>query len=348
MDEIKRLYLSQQYKQCTARCIQILDSITDPYRVNPLHSLFLSFYCATCLEITASTIHNNTFQKLSLLRNALLYFQKAEKYIPYADIPVESNNLTPGHRSSSISSTSSARSSVDSIFSSISFPTTTDGLSPLFSSCSFEDDDEDIPTHKRTYSESSIASTQSTQSVDTTTTTTTTIDKPVPLRMKKKVSFSTALPTLISPQNLEIDSTILETIPSAIQHPTESPRHIISSKYQSPSPAHPSLNMSLANYNLNLSSLTTQLTYHITHVNKLIDTIQNVRKSRRSNHASFVPSLFSSPGELNNMEREEMSRKDIQERIEKLKSAGWERKRWDGSRYEALREKVENELHGWI
>ncbi|KAA8574014.1 hypothetical protein EYC84_005550 [Monilinia fructicola] len=347
MDEIKKLYLSRQYQQCTARCIQILDSITDPYRVHPLNSLFLSFYCATSLEITASNLHNNSPQKLSLLRDSLSYFQRAEEYITYADIPIENNNLTTANRSSSISSTSSARSSVDSVFSTTSFPSTTDGLSPVFSTCSFEDDDENTPTHRRTYSESSTTSTQSTATTATTATTTT-LNKSAPLRIKKKVSFSPALPTLISAQNLEIDSTIYENIPRAMQSPTAPPRPIISSKYQSPSPAHPSLNTCLTNYNLNLSSLTIQLTYHITHINKLIDTIQNVRKSRRSNQASFAPSLFNSSGDLNTAEKEEMSRKDIRERIDKLKSAGWQRKRWDGSRYEALREKVDNELNGWI
>lgn len=30
MDEIKKLYLTGEYKQCTARCIQILKGIKDP------------------------------------------------------------------------------------------------------------------------------------------------------------------------------------------------------------------------------------------------------------------------------------------------------------------------------
>lgn len=43
-----------------------------------------------------------------------------------------------------------------------------------------------------------------------------------------------------------------------------------------------------------------------------------------------------------------MERRDIRARIEKLRSGGWEKKRWDGSRYSALREKVDNEMNGWI
>ncbi|ESZ95550.1 hypothetical protein SBOR_4030 [Sclerotinia borealis F-4128] len=344
MEEIKKLYLTRQYKQCTSRCIQILDSITDPYRVHPLNSLFLSFYCATCLEITASNLHNNSPQKLSLLRDSLSFFQKAEEYITYADIPIESNDLSPGNRSSSASSTSSARSSVDSVFSSTSFPSTADGLSPVFSPCSFEDDVEKTPTRRRTLSESSVASTQSTHSADTTTAP----DKPAPLRVKKKVSFSPASPTLITTQNPENVSRIIETIPRAIQYPITPSRPTISSKYQSPTPDHPSLNTHLTNYNLNLSSLTTQLTYHITHINHLINSIQGIRKCRRSNQSSFAPSLFNSSGDLNNNDREELKKREIRERIEKLRNAGWEKKRWDGCRYEALREKVEHELNGWI
>lgn len=257
---------------------------------------------------------------------------------------MESDAPISGNRSSSMSSTSSARSSVDSVFSSTSFPSTADGLSPAFSSCSFEDgNDEKTPTRIRTLSVSSVASTQSTQSTDTTII----ADRPAPLRIKKKVSFSPALPTLISAQDLE-NSSSMETIPRSIQSQNTLPRPIISSKCQSPSPIHPSLSIHLTSYNLNLSSITTQLTYHIIHINSLIDTIQSVRKSRRSNQASLSPSLFNSTGDLSKEDKEEMRRKEIRERIEKLRSAGWERKRWNGSRSEALREKVDNELNGWI
>ncbi|TEY37427.1 hypothetical protein BOTCAL_0519g00060 [Botryotinia calthae] len=345
MDEVKKLYLTRQYTECAAQCTKVLNSITDPYRVHPLHSLFLSFYCATCLEITASDLTNNSPEKLSLLRDSLSYFRKAEEYITYADIPILNNGLPPSTRpssTSSTSSTSSARSSVDSVFSSTSFPYTTDRLSPALSSYSFESVDNDkTPRHSRTFSESSIASTQSTQSTDTTTTP----NRPAPLRIKKKVSFSPALPTLISDQSLDDD---FGKIPRAIPSPITPSRPIISSKYQSPSPAYPSHNTHLTSYNLNLSSLTTQLTYHITHINNLIDTIQNVRKSRRSNLPSFAPSLFNSPDGLSDEDRAEMERRDIRARIEKLRSGGWGKKRWDGSRYSALREKVDNEMNGWI
>ncbi|TGO56302.1 hypothetical protein BOTNAR_0226g00150 [Botryotinia narcissicola] len=309
MDEVKKLYLTRQYEQCSAQCTKVLNSITDPYRVHPLHSLFLSFYCATCLEITASNLANNSPERLLLLRDSLSYFQKAEEYITYADIPIHNNDLSPSNRSSSTSSAFSARSSVDSVFSSTSFPSTIDRLSPAFSSYSFEScDDDKTPRHSRTFSESSIASIQSTQSTDTTTTP----NSPSPLRIKKKVSFSPALPTLIiSDQSLENDSSAFETIPRAIPSPITPSRPIISSKYQSPSPDYPSHNTRLTSYNLNLSSITTQLTYHITHISNLIDNIQNVRKSRRSNQPSFVPSLFNSPDDLSIEDRAEMERKDI-------------------------------------
>ncbi|KAI9640671.1 hypothetical protein NHQ30_010980 [Ciborinia camelliae] len=290
----------------------------------------------------ASNLHNNTPQKLSLLRNSLSYFQKAAEYITYAGISIENDDLSPGNRSSSASSTSSARSSVDSVFSSISFPSTADELSPAFSSSSYEDessyvdDDKRTPIRRRRFSESSVASTESAQSADTYTTP----DKPAPMRIKKKVSFSPELPTFISTQ--------IETPPRAIQSPVTPHRPIISSKYQSTSLAHPFLNERLTSYNLHLSSLTAQLTYHITHVKNLVDAVQNVRKSRRNIHSSFTPSLFNSSGDLNHEDGEEMKRKDIRERIEKLRSSGWKKKRWDGSRYEALREKVENELNGCI
>ncbi|TGO40176.1 hypothetical protein BHYA_0041g00430 [Botrytis hyacinthi] len=346
MDEVKKLYLTRQYELCAAQCKKVLNSITDPYRVHPLHSLFLCFYCATCLEITASNLAKNSPERLLLLRDSLSYFQKAEEYITYADIPIQNNDLSPSNRSSSTSSTSSARSSVDSVFSSTSFPSTIDRLSPAFSSYSFEScDDDKTPRHSRTFSESSIASIQSTQSTDTTSTP----NRPAPLRIKKKVSFSPALPTLIiSDQSLDNDSSVFETIPHAIPSPITPSRPIISSKFQSPSPDCPSHNTRLTSYNLNLSSITTQLTYHITHISNLIDNIQNVRKSRRSNQPSFVPSLFNSPDELSSEDRAEMERKDIQARIEKLRSGGWEKKRWDGSRYAALRQEVDNELNGWI
>ncbi|PQE29081.1 hypothetical protein CJF30_00004127 [Rutstroemia sp. NJR-2017a BBW] len=317
MEQVKRLYVDREYKQCAARCKQILDSIKDPYRIHPLHSLYISFYCATCLEITASSLHNNAPQKLSILQDALTYYQKAESYIPFAEIPTTSHSRA-GSRSSSTSS--SVRSSVDSVFSSaLSSASTADTLSPLISSCSpFYEEDERTPSRKRTVSVSSAMSARSDITSDDPF-------KPAPLRVRKKVSFSTQPPTLI-------------TSDSCTPLPPQ----------ETPFPAHLfALTTSLTNYTLTLSSLASQIHYHTTHIQTLIDAILSLRKSRRSNPPSFAPSLFNSSSEdLSLANKELRKKKEIRERVQRLKAQGWPRRRWDAERYERLREKAEREMSG--
>ncbi|KAM3077042.1 hypothetical protein ACMFMF_004956 [Clarireedia jacksonii] len=339
MEQVKKLYLKGDYKQCAAWCKQILDNIKDPYRVHPLNSLYISFYCATCLEITASSLHNNAPQKLTLLQDALAYYQKAESYIPFAEIPT-APYFQAGSRVSSASS--SLRSSVDSVFSSaLSSASTADTLSPLgSSSCSSYEEDESTPSRKRTGSVSSAMSTRSDTTSDEPL-------KPAPVRVKKKVSFSAQLPTLISTDTLT-DSPTNETPPPpppyALPHPPilrPNPTTPPQTLFPSPSPLHLA---SLQTYTLTLTSLSSQLRYHITHIQALIASILRIRKSRRSNGpCSFAPSL-----DLTNQDPEARKKKELRERIERLRTQGWPRRRLDADRYERLREKVEMELCGWI
>ncbi|PQE31326.1 hypothetical protein CJF32_00001926 [Rutstroemia sp. NJR-2017a WRK4] len=297
MEQVKRLYVDREYKQCAARCKQILDSIKDP--------------------ITASSLHNNAPQKLSILQDALAYYQKAESYIPFAEIPTTPHSRA-GSRSSSTSS--SVRSSVDSVFSSaLSSASTADTLSPLISSCSpFYEEDERTPSRKRTVSVSSAMSARSDITSDDPL-------KPAPLRVRKKVSFSTQPPTLI-------------TSDSCTPPPPQ----------ETPFPAHLfALTRSLTNYTLTLSSLASQIHYHTTHIQALIDAILGLRKSRRSNPPSFAPSLFNSSSEdLSLANKELRKKKEIRERVQRLKAQGWPRRRWDAERYERLREKAEREMSG--
>ncbi|KAF7887224.1 uncharacterized protein EAF02_003871 [Botrytis sinoallii] len=319
MDEVKKLYLTRQYEQCAAQCTKVLNSITDPYRVHPLHSLFLSFYCATCLEITASDLTNNSPEKLLLrLRDSLSYFQKKQKIHSHTQIFL-SKTMTCrqaiGHLRHHPHPV--PRSSVDLHSHLLSRLT-------LLRVVTIQD-----PRNSRTFSESSMASIQSTQSTDTTATP----NRPAPLRIKKKhcphLYLTKVLTTTQALSKLSPVPFHLQSLPS---------RPIISSKYQVIISGLPLSQQQLTSYNLNLSSITTQLTYHITHISNLIDNIQNIRKSRRSNQPSFAPSLFNSPDGLSNEDRAEMERQDIRARIEKLRSGGWEKKRWDGSRYAALRQ----------
>ncbi|PQE14153.1 hypothetical protein CJF31_00006673 [Rutstroemia sp. NJR-2017a BVV2] len=159
--------------------------------------------------------------------------------------------------------------------------------------------------------------------------------KPAPLRVRKKVSFSTQPPTLIT------TSSSSTTPPLAIPPLPRTPPQ------ETPFPAHLfALTTSLTNYTLTLSSLATQIHYHTTHIQTLIDAILCIRKSRRSNPPSFAPSLFNSSEDLSLANKELRKKKEIRERVQRLKAQGWPRRRWDAERYERLREKAERELSG--
>ncbi|CZT03067.1 uncharacterized protein RCO7_06083 [Rhynchosporium graminicola] len=341
MEEVRMLHAKGQYKHCAMRCKQLLDGVKDPSGVHPLYSIYLSFFAASSLEMTASTLNNHASTKLPLFQESLAFYQKAESYIEYAFFSSDPNLSFAtrqismyGHASHSSTSTSSSiRSSVDSVFSEasassrFSISSSSYGDSPTF----------EEPSMKR--SSLNYSSSESEGS----------------LRRRKKVSFS--LPTLDSetPLDLSLDtytisdssitpeaSTLLDAFPSppststSTLSPSRSPtRYSRSSRSDSFSTFF--LSQSILRYREHLTSLSAQLNFHISSIHSQISSLADARRPRRSNTCDFADENISVGGaDVGEKER----RPELRERIEKLKELGWKRKRFDGERYRVLCEKA--------
>ncbi|KAJ5720575.1 uncharacterized protein N7483_008509 [Penicillium malachiteum] len=78
--EVKRLYLQRQYKQCAARCVELLNKAKPT--VHPICKSFLSFYAAICYEFLGQAAHPYSVHKLTLLNSALEHFIQCGDALP--------------------------------------------------------------------------------------------------------------------------------------------------------------------------------------------------------------------------------------------------------------------------
>ncbi|RDL34726.1 uncharacterized protein BP5553_07854 [Venustampulla echinocandica] len=367
MEEVKGLYLKGQYKQCSARCKQILNGISDPYQIHPLRLIYLCFIAATSLELAARALHNNSSTKLQFFQESLSYFKKAQSYMGFAAFTTEPHIVRatqPKDRLSNSSISSSIRSSVDSIFSQSS--------ESSIASSSVESPVSPSDSEKGHVRFSSVSSS-------------TEIINPQPLRRKKKVSFSMHLPTLESETDLSSDD-ILARFPSPPTHdglsPTILPTNLDSKiipfvlsdnvsrvrAYSYPTntstPLQPALSPqeqqtpkpvnvpTLTHYRHNLSSFTPRLDYHIANIQAQIQTLTTVRRT----HRSSLPNLFlvtpfpltspktpdHNPISITTQTQTETETSQpapsssLHERIKRLKESGWKRERFDGEKYQVL------------
>ena len=223
------------------------------------------------------------------------------------------------HRSVS-SLSSSSRSSVDSVFS--------QAQSDAGSTCSSNTTSPtDREAHRRN---SSIAST--------------------PLKGKKRVSFLVFSheqeDTEVEPDipGIGIDeATIIDAFPrpprrleSSLKN--EDPFTLTTTvRAESESPKNEDtmamylLTLSITRYRSHLTSLSTQLKFHISSIHAQISLLSSKQKGRRSGVS------FTDGGNgLNGLERKEVKKVEIRERIRRLKEGGWKRERFEGERYRVL------------
>jgi hypothetical protein len=302
MDEMKFLYMNRQYKQCSARCIQILENIGDPvavskantltsthrreYSVHSLHAIYLSFYVASSLELKARSLHINSSNKLPLLQQSLHYYKNAESSMESAVFSTESTIFEATHqRPPSISS--SIRSSVDSVFTRTGSGSSSTLPSPTTSVCDPNSDNE----QSHIYSHRSRANTF-----------------PGHFRPKKDASFTAHSPTAILEASDLIDAfpnPPTSTIPTAEQRTNATISDHLFSR-------------SLARYHARLSGFQIQLAYHIGSINSQIHTLQACRRARRSN----LPNLFTADygcGGMDGIDKEELKRAELKARIGRVR-----------------------------
>jgi hypothetical protein len=91
------------------------------------------------------------------------------------------------------------------------------------------------------------------------------------------------------------------------------------------------LTLSITRYRSHLTSLSTQLKFHISSIHAQISLLSSKQKGRRSGVS------FTDGGNgLNGLERKEVKKVEIRERIRRLKEGGWKRERFEGERYRVL------------
>lgn len=350
MEEVKGWYAKRQYKQCTVRCKHSLDSIKDPVRpypsshpaptvetdekqsqIHPLYLVYLSFYAASSLEQTARSMHNNSSNKVNVFQDSLSYYQKAQFFLSSASSSVSTQpsiiRLTdrphsPQNHRAKDSISSSNRSSVDSVFSNAdSAPWEPSSAPPSPTS----------PKHRRNESACSTSST--------------TTMKPSPLRIRKKVSFSLQSATSAPEPDLLVatpsSAQLIHSFPSP-----PSPANFQESErdqYHTPEPTQNWLQTrSIARYQSHLTTFSTQLTSHISSIENQISAASEARS--RNSSASSALGDYAGLGSIN---KEELKKVELRERIARLKAGGWKRREFDSERYKALCEKALAEVEGY-
>ncbi|TVY91888.1 hypothetical protein LAWI1_G001941 [Lachnellula willkommii] len=328
MAEVKELYDKRQYKQCSAGCKQLLHNIKDSYEIHPLYSIYIAFYAASSLELTARSLHNNASTKLSLFKEAHNFYEKAESYIQDATLTADP------HTSKHNSTSSSIRSSTSSIFSQQSLSSTSSTASSIL----------DSSTHPPS---------------------TTHHHHPQSRHTKKKVSFSFLEPESISESDTDDDDkrSLLDSFPSPPSHdctsyPTTSPQAttitttITTAEEQSNQLALEAKarerTLALTRYQTHLFALSTQLTYHTTSIHAQMQTLSLAHPARCSTlpDSSSSSSSSSEAGVL--AEERENKRADLEERIRRGRETGWARKRFEGGRYRELCERALREVEGGV
>jgi hypothetical protein len=286
-------------------------------------------------------------QKLCLLELAQVNFQRAEYFLCEA-------KLNHFHTREEHMTTESLKTH-QRFISSASETSSTSCLSPIVSvrdSCSSTRSSS--PMHSPASSVSSSSSSFQEELHNS--------FKPLPLRVKKKVSFSLTLPTVISESNIGAYANEL-----ALKTPSPRTRVCLPGysntnavfppvidHTESDTVSHFLLSRSIARYNVQLSSLASQLTYHISVLENLISELQDSPKltKQAGTNAGRVDKNVLPATSKSDTDAEQTTRTGRREaRIAELKQRGEEWKaekgrRFDARRIEVLCEGVLRELSG--
>jgi hypothetical protein len=135
INEIKRQHVSRRYRTCSARCCEILDNVRHASQVEPVYLIYLHFYAATSMELCAKPLASTSPYRTSLLRQARGHFDQAGSLIETAMTSV-ADKMRP---ESVVSSRSSNCQSPAESVSSRAWTPETRLSSPTNSVYSFED-----------------------------------------------------------------------------------------------------------------------------------------------------------------------------------------------------------------
>ncbi|KAI9879953.1 MAG: hypothetical protein M1830_006261 [Pleopsidium flavum] len=308
IEQVKLLYLKREYKQCAARCIQVLSDSTG--NTHPLNTTFLHFYAALSYELIARSSHNLSTSKLPTLNLAKESYHAAAAALPQPEY-VASDDDSSSMPFSDSSSTASSDADLP----------TSDDNSP--SNLTDSDNHESTTTYPS--SPSSVSSTDSIYAD---------VPKPSPLRIRKAVHFNTntnpttpATATATQPPSPSRSINNHSPVPpSPSSPPPTRPLSHTSITFTPPTTIWLQTR-SLHRYNTHLSSFSSMLSTHVHTINNLINLTNDAQKSRYTGQVGTRTISASS---------EDGAEEGKRVRIEKGRAREWKRERFAPGRYEEL------------
>ncbi|KXX82861.1 hypothetical protein MMYC01_200544 [Madurella mycetomatis] len=335
ISEVKRQYFSKRYRACSARCLEILDAVRDTSHADPVYLIYLNFYAATSMEICARPLPSTAALRTSLLQQARTHFDRAASLISAAEDSVI-------RRFRPYSATSSRGSSCHSPSGSISSRAWTPDTrvsSPTDSVCSFEDLSSNCQSPAKRVKKVSFSLPKEE---------TFQIQEPIIRPDSPTLGFDDVyfqagvmrqdLPDLpVAPKFHEIEFP-LPTIPEA---ETDSALP--------PPPEEDSEHSFLVARSVDrccehLSGLRAQLKRHSQSLEGLLAISASAQQQQQQQQQKQQKTKPATSTKASNAET--FRALDRQARIERLRKCGWQRKRFDSSRYEELCETVMAELNG--
>ncbi|KAL8288563.1 hypothetical protein RB600_004173 [Gaeumannomyces tritici] len=364
MAEIKRHHGGKRFRACSSRCVEILDNLKDSSTVEPAHLIYLHFYAANSLEMRARPFPIGTLARGQLLTQARKHYDEAAALIMAAEVSVTSRTRSGSACASGLftMNASCLRSpslhSPSGSVSSGTWSTPTTNSSPTNSVCSFDD----------MLSKSSSLAPSPRCSAMASTPRSAKAKKTVSFSLPKEETFKFPTEPVIRPDSptLGFDDAYFSS-PITKQELPELPRgpavvHIISepeggrefariigrqNEYEDDQAFFidpldeddydRSTARSVYRYCETLSVLRAQIASHSHNLDELMG------MSCKATEAASPVSPALSCGSLDSAS-EEMLALDRQARIERLRRQGWQRKRFDASRYERLCNDVLAEL----
>ncbi|SPN96945.1 uncharacterized protein DNG_00463 [Cephalotrichum gorgonifer] len=336
VSEVKRLYLNRRYRLCSARCSGILDNIKDTTTAEPAYLIYLHFYAATSMEMSARALHSSTPHRAVLLRQAETHYTRA------ADL-IQSENVSRQRFSRASTTTSSSSSNIYSPVSSVGSRGSTVSTRLSSPTPSLSGTEERLPSALKTGPPSAAA-------------------------RKKRVTFSFSEPTpMIRPDSptLGFDAWFEPPPPPELDEPVVKHIPLPQSLPRSPTGSEEEDYMGMSasafrysglffaeaatdRYACILADLLAQVNLHLRAVRAELQGGNEMPPASSWGSVSSVSGSFSScasgTSSSGSLDGEEEREADLRARIDRLRQSGWRRRRFDPDRYKALRESVLAEM----
>lgn len=85
LNEVKQKYLGRKYRTCSARCCELLETLDDQSKMEPLHLIYLHFYAASSFEMCARPLSHSSTYRTKLLHDAREHYDRAASLVQNAE-----------------------------------------------------------------------------------------------------------------------------------------------------------------------------------------------------------------------------------------------------------------------